>query len=355
MAGKGFLYYWDFENRIRQNRIAPAYSLFGEEIYLMRRAQDLLKATIIDTEDPGFAFHSMYYDDGSLNDFIGQARTIPMMASRQLMILKNSHKISAGELSLLESYFKHPASRTVLVFEFPPSYNPWRQRSTRLFKLMEKSTETYLFSHLREKDLHRFLEKLVQDQQVRIDSDATQVLCRRLGGNLEFIAHELEKLILLAGDERRIYRHDVEALVARHPSATIFEMLDALSERNVTLALSRLSALMDHGEPPLIIITMLYRHYQEVMTFKSLRRRGLSQSEIMSRMRLKPFQMRKHELAENHYSPTDIWQCLQLIGAAEERLKSMRVDQRTHMEMLIINLCAAGRSADGFRRTSPQA
>jgi len=340
-----YLKYWDIENRLRKERPAPVYAFFGEETFLRRRALGLLRAKL--AEGAGGDLDVVVFDlrEQSFGDFLNTARTPSLMASCQLITLKYSEKITPALLPKLEAFLARPSARNCVVLEFDPNFNPQKrandqsQHDKKLLAALEGRAERYLFSRLKDAGLIDFLVRHAQESGYRLGRESIAYLVDRLGGDLELIANEMEKLHLSAGTTREIQPSDLEQLLVKNPYATIFDMLDCLAVRQLGKAYQRLDTLLEAGEHPLGILAMLSRFYQQIMMFRSLRQKGKNESEILQQMRLWPKQYKTLEIACHHYGPEELWQNLGLIGRVEEEYKSVRLDQHHHIELLRVRLC----------------
>ncbi len=348
----GFYHYWDFENRLKNNTLGRLLSFFGDETFLRRRALTMLRTHYFPpASEAGLGDLAIDLTEGCLQDFLNQARTLPMLSPVKLLILKNADRLPAGEIGRLGDYLQHPAAKTVAVFEFAPDFNPKRPRDhtaaeKNLLKLTEAHTTCFLFQRLRMDALVGFLQRYAESERYGLDRSTIQYLAERLGGDMELIVSEMEKLYLHAGAAGAVERADIERLSIRNPMATIFDMLDDLACRQAKSAHARLTTLLDGGEHPLGILTMLNRFFQQVAVYKSLRNKGATEREILSHMRLQAFQLKNIERAHCNYSAEEAWHCLSLIGQAEEEFKSIRVNPRDHMELLLLRLCTQAEAAN---------
>jgi DNA polymerase-3 subunit delta len=347
----GFNTFWDFESKLKKDSLGKLFSFFGDETFLRRRALSLLRRTILVPGEEQFNFLSLDLADTSLDDFLHQARTIPMLTSQRLMILRQSDRMAAAELPRLEAYLQHPPGKTAVVFDFEPSFIPRKLKSEKdkkLLALMDRHTAKCQFGRLKPSDLGSFLFRFAQEEKYRFDCRAIEYLIERLGGDLELIVHEMEKLYLLAGPATEVQREDMERLMVKHPYATVFDLLDDLAARNARQVVNQLSTLLDSGEHPLGILAMVSRFLQQAMMYKSLRTRGAKEQEILSRLSkffrigMQPFQLKNLEKAHCNFSAPDLWHGLTLVGQAEEQFKSMHVDPGQHLELLLVRLCRVG-------------
>jgi DNA polymerase-3 subunit delta len=345
----GFGTFWDFENKLKNNQLGRLCCFLGEETFLRRRALALLRRKLLCPEDEAYSFLSFDLVEDSLDEFLNQARTISMLASQRLLVLKQAERIAPADLPPLEAYLQHPAARTTIVFEFDPGFNPKRlktDKERKLLGVMERHTMRILFTRLKSKNLVEFLLRYSREENYRFERPAIEYLVERLGGDTELIVNEMEKLFLLAGPTQDVRREDMERLMVKHPYATIFDMLDALAVRNARDAVTHLATLLESGEHPLGILSMIGRFFQQATMYKSLRDNGASEREILGRIsrffhikNMQSFQLNNLEKAHCNFAAPDLWHALALVGKAEEQFKSVHVEAGAHLELLLVRLC----------------
>lgn len=347
MPGRAF-YLSDLENALSRGRVASVYAFLGGETFLKERAlTKLRKAMFPEGEDP-FNYEKAYADESSTIRLLDQARTLPFLGGRRLVVLKHVEALEKGppnELQALENYVKNPAACTVLVLEFGAEFDPKHKdnQNRKTLKLALSLPEHHLFQRLTDENLVRFLEKYAVEQQYRIDRASLELLADRLDGDLTAIAHELEKLHL-AADTGPIRRADIERAASRHHSTNIFRLLDSLAARDVEGALHQLAFLLETGEAHLKMLLMIGRFYQQALGFINLSEEGVPEPEILGRLKISFYQVRPLKAAALNYTLEEIRSRLAMVGKWEEQFKSIRIDADTHMEMLLVRLC---------RRTAP--
>jgi len=101
--------------------------------------------------------------------------------------------------------------------------------------------------------------KLLDRCGKNMSPDAWMALGRKTGFELRSSLNELQKLISFVGERNIIEDRDVETVVGKTKEDSIFNLTNALSEKNASAALSALKALLDQGEHHLMILTMISR------------------------------------------------------------------------------------------------
>jgi DNA polymerase-3 subunit delta len=103
-------------SEIKENKLAPIYFLMGEETYYIDLISDYIESHVLTEQEKGFNQVILYGKDVSVQDIISHAKRYPMMADRQVVIVKEAQNLSKTIDQLID-YVKNPQTSTVLVFK----------------------------------------------------------------------------------------------------------------------------------------------------------------------------------------------------------------------------------------------
>ncbi len=99
---------------IKNKQFHPVYFLMGEEAYYIDAISDYIENSILSEEEKGFNQMVLYGRDVSIDDIISQAKRYPMMADRQVVIVKEAQDLTRT-IENLAAYVENPQSTTILV------------------------------------------------------------------------------------------------------------------------------------------------------------------------------------------------------------------------------------------------
>ena len=102
-------------NDIKSGNIKPIYFLMGEEPYYIDKLSDYIEQHVLSEEEKGFNQTVLYGRDVTIEDVVSTAKRYPMMADRQVVIVKEAQELSRT-IDKIESYVENPLPSTVLVF-----------------------------------------------------------------------------------------------------------------------------------------------------------------------------------------------------------------------------------------------
>src|SRR5256884_8970828 len=126
-----------------------------------------------------------------------------------------------------------------------------------LLKAAEKYGKVILSTLPKGAGLEKWIVQRAKLVNVKIAPDAVTLLANFTGNHLRLLANELDKLATYVGSGATITIEDVRKLSAQVQEARIFDMTDALANRNRQQALNILHDLLSDGEPPLRLISTI--------------------------------------------------------------------------------------------------
>src|SRR5690606_3501332 len=124
---------------IKKGDVKPIYFLTGEEPYFIDRISDYIEENVLREDEKGFNQMVLYGRDVTIDDIIGNAKRYPMMAEKQVIIVKEAQDLSRS-IEQLTSYAENPQPSTVLVFNY--KYKKLDKRK-KLHKAISKNGVIY--------------------------------------------------------------------------------------------------------------------------------------------------------------------------------------------------------------------
>ncbi len=91
---------------ISGGNIKPIYFLMGEEPYYIDKLTEFIESNILSEDERAFNQQVLYGRDVSIEDVISAAKRYPMMADRQVIIVREAQELSRN-IDKLESYVKN--------------------------------------------------------------------------------------------------------------------------------------------------------------------------------------------------------------------------------------------------------
>jgi len=182
-----------------------------------------------------------------------------------------------------------------------------------------------------------WINKRATSLGVKISSDATTILANFIGNQLRLLANELDKLATYVGPGATITVEDVRLLSTQVQEARIFDLTDALAQRNRKQALDILHDLLADGEPPLKLISTITSQVRSLLLVKELADEGLRVSQIVSATGMAPFVAEKALRQIGKFSSAQLEGAYHELLSTDAALKRSRLTPDLALDLLVVN------------------
>ena len=192
-------------NEIKKGNIKPIYFLFGEEAFFIDKIASYIGEKVLNEEEKGFNQMVLYGKDATIDEIVSHAKRFPMMAEKQVVIVKEAQHLSRT-IENLHGYVENPQPTTVLVFCY--KYKKLDKRKA-LYKSIKKNGVVFESKKLYENQVSDWLRKTLVSSGFTISHKAAIILVEYLGTDLGRINNELEKLKLAIPEKKEITPEDI--------------------------------------------------------------------------------------------------------------------------------------------------
>ncbi|MCB0475938.1 MAG: DNA polymerase III subunit delta, partial [Flavobacteriaceae bacterium] len=217
---------------IKKGILKPIYFLMGEEPYYIDKIAEYIEDNLLTEEEKGFNQVVLYGRDVTVEDVISNAKRFPMMAERQVVIVKEAQELSRT-IENLTAYAENPQPSTVLVFCY--KYKTLDKRK-KLYKLIEKNGLLFESKKLYENQVGDWIRRVLAGKDYQIEPKAVLMLVEFLGTDLSKISNELNKLMLVLPKGTAIAPGDIEENIGISKDFNNFELRKAVGERQFVKA-----------------------------------------------------------------------------------------------------------------------
>ena len=232
-------FYKDLEN----GKLAPLYFLFGEEPYLLNQSTERFKHAVLSEGAMDFNFTVFYASDADISNIRDAVETLPMMAPRRLVIVKEAQELSDKEWQEIDTLIESPVDSTVFVL----LASRVDKRKKQIRALLEKA-ECVEFKKPFDNQIPQWIKYIADSLGLKVSDDAIHLLHKLVGHHLTEIESELKKLGDFVGGARRIEVSDVAQVVSRSREENVFDFTRAVGENDRVKALEHLVHLIDQGQ-----------------------------------------------------------------------------------------------------------
>ncbi|AWI26197.1 DNA polymerase III subunit delta [Flavobacterium pallidum] len=284
-------------NDIKAGSIKPIYFLMGEEPYYIDKLSDYIEENVLSEEEKGFNQSVLYGRDVSMEDIIGSAKRYPMMAERQVVIVKEAQEL-AKTIDKLEGYADNPMPSTVLVFCYKYKTLDKRKKVT---KLLEKNGLVYESKKLYENQVGQWITRVLQGKGYTMEPKANAMLVEFLGTDLSKISNELDKLQIILPKGTVINAKHIEENIGFSKDYNVFELRKAIGDKNQVKAYQIAHYFAENPkENPMVVTTSLvFSFFLSLLQYHGLKDRN--PKNVASVLKVNPYFLKDYDIALRNY------------------------------------------------------
>lgn len=208
-----------------------------------------------------------------------------------------------------------------------------------LLKTAESAANGYvkLFNRPQGAELERWVRQRVAEKGGRVSPRAVNLLTSTIGNDLQILDNEIEKLVLYAG-EQEIRSRDVALLCPYMAEVNIFDLVDAIGNRNGRKAATLLQQKLSEGTDPFYLFAMFIRQFRLLIQVKELADAGERPPAIAKALRLHSFVVGKIHQQTRGFSLSQLEQIYRHLLDIDIGVKTGRAQMDTALILLVASL-----------------
>ncbi len=238
------------------NGLKPVYFLYGEDVDLLYSALNLIENACNITM-PDFNKVVFAGDNYTIQEVVESCSVMPIMDAKRLVIIKDyAGKGSDADKKYLSSYLDNPSPDTCFVM--------FASKQVPLFVSVVNKTETVDCNKMSEEMLKKVVISKFSALNKKIEKLAVDNLVTACGGSYTAVSKEIEKLSSYAGENEIITNDMVEKMVSKNIENVVYDLTNAIAERNGSKAFSIVNNLLDHGNQPTALVSLIANQFRRL-------------------------------------------------------------------------------------------
>ena len=313
---------------IKTGEFKRFYLLFGEEEFLKQSYKKRLREAIAGDDTMNYN----YFEGKGLDvrELISLANTMPFFSEKRLILVEDSGFFKAASDELAEAMADIPDTTCMVFVESAVD------KRNRLYK---KVKELGYAAELKKQDasqLARWAAGILARNGRKITAATMELFLEKTGDDMETISSELEKLISYTMGREVVTAEAVEAVTTVQVTNKIFEMVNAIVKGKTGTAMDLYEDLLTLKEPPMRILFLIARQFNQLFLAKELVDSGADRSAIASKLKVPPFVAGKLMPQARSFTREQIAGCVEACVEAEEAVKTGRLGDRMAVELMIV-------------------
>lgn len=241
----------------------PVYYLMGEEGYFTDRITGYIMDNALTEVERDFNLTVYYGLDTDIDTIVTAARRFPMMAERQVIVVKEAQMLK--NLDSLLFYLQSPQPTTVLVFAHK---NGSIDKRKKVATELERTGVVLDSKKLRDDQLPSFINSYLREKGLVADNKSVLMMKESIGADLSRLAGEIDKLaIALPQGEKAITPELVEEHIGISKEYNNFELQNALVNKDILKAnkIIQYFARNPKKNPIQMTLALLFSFFSNVM------------------------------------------------------------------------------------------
>lgn len=259
-------------NEIKAGDIRPLYFLMGEEAFFIDQISTFIETSVLDETQRGFDQTTIYGKDTSIDAIVSSAKRFPMLAERQVIVVKEAQNLSRTIEDLL-TYVKNPQLTTTLVICY--KYKSIDKRKA-LYKALSKVHVVFESKKIYDSNIPSWISGELQKMNLKITPKASYLLSEFLGNDLAKISNELSKLQLVMGDNDLITPELIQINIGISKDFNNFELQKAIAQLDQKKAyqIVRYFSQNPNQHPMVFTVATLYSFFSKLMILHTVNDRN---------------------------------------------------------------------------------
>lgn len=315
---------------LKARKYAPVYFLQGEETYYIDLISDFIQEHVLTEAEKGFNQVVVYGKDVTMATILTHARRFPMMADRQVVIVKEAQDIQdlnkEGGAKLLLDYLQKPVPSTLLVFGHK---NKSLDKRKELGKKIDQLTVALTTKKMYDNQLPEFIQEYVRERKVAAADQGIQALCEYVGNDLHRLANEIDKVIISLEPGEPITAEKVMSQVGVSKEYNIFELQKAILAKDMLLA----NKIVNYFErntkknPIIPVVAYLYSFFSKALMASNATDK--SEKGLVSVLKVSPYAVRDYSMALRQFTVPKLIENIGSLKDADLKLKGVNAGAAT--------------------------
>jgi DNA polymerase-3 subunit delta len=343
-------FYASVEKSLETQSFSPLYFFFGEEPYLINQAVNYIKVCALHGGAADFNFNSYYASDVEISQVRDEVETLPMMAPRRVILLREVQDLTDKEWASLEPLFESPVDSSVFIL-----VGGKIDKRKKFYKHLYEQAVHVEFKKPFENQIPGWIRHICKGHELTISDEAIQLLHRLVGNQLTEIESEVVKLRDFVGERKTVDLEDVAQCVSKKREENVFDLTEKIAEGDRVQSLVQLVQLLDQGQSEIGIIALVARHMRILLMIKQGMDQNLSGQRLATFAQVPTYYLQDYVQQARRWSVKKLENSLLILAETDRALKSSPLSSHIWLENMILKTCSLQQSsnsrADGIHQT----
>lgn len=323
------------EKSVESQVFSPVYFFFGDEPYLIQQAYNYLKVCALHGGAADFNFTQFFAADVEISRVRDEVETLPMMAPRRVVVLREVQDLTDKEWDVLAPLFHEPVVSTVFIL-----MGEKIDKRKKVVKGLLDQALSVEFKKPFENQVPGWIRHIARAHHLEISDEAIQLMNKLVGNQLSEIEREVRKLQDFLGERVSIQLEDVAQVVSRTREENVFDLTESLANGDRVKSLEQLVYLLDQGQSELGIVSLVARHIRILLLVKQGIEQNMAGQRLATYAQVPSYYVQDYVRQAKMWTPKKLESVLVLLAETDRALKSSPLASHIWLENLILKACS---------------
>ena len=184
--------------------------------------------------------------------------------------------------------------------------------------------------------MNNYLSNYIRDKGYSISSDSVDLIISKVGYELSNIINELDKLFIYKDTDKKITKEDIENVITKNIEKNIFELTNAIINRNKDKIMEIYNDLILAKEDPIKLLVTLSNQLRLILQVKLMRRGGYSEKEIVTTLKEHPYRI--NLAMKSSFEINDLKKKMLKLSELDYKIVTGEVDKFFGFEMFLLEI-----------------
>lgn len=326
---------------LNKHAIRNLYLFYGPEEFLKKYYIESIEKQLL-TGDLKTLNRVVMEGKADASKIMDVCETLPVFSDKKVVILKNSGLFKAKKKSgeseakgkvkedALTSYIQNVPGHTCIIF-----VEDEIDKRVKITDIIKKNGLIAEFPFQKPAELVKWVAKAFKSYKKEIDTVTSSQLVDSSEQSMNEILNEINKVVLFLGERTRVTGEDIEKVCTKSIKSRIFDLTDAIAEKDGAKALKLLNDMVVLKEPVPKILFMITRQFRHILEMKLLNSKGVSIGEAASSMGITPYAAGKISRQTRGFTVDQLKEAIKESLEMDTAIKIGKMDDRIAAELLI--------------------
>ena len=308
-----------------KKQIDFAYLVVGKDFFLRSSAEKMITKRCVDNF---LEMNVSHFNDEnySINAFLDSLIQVPFGSEKRVVVLSEVNLNSQDQKKILEA-LKNKNSLVCVIFVYSEMQN-------FLNKIKDECTIVDC-APLDPETIRAIVVNKLAKNGIKIEGNAVKTLIDFTNGDMTFIDQEMKKLIAFAQESKQIKEKDVLDLVHKNIEYSVFELSNAVADKNREKALALLDLMIANKESPQNLLGMLLANFRR-MFYVSVSKE--SNAVLANALGVKEYSIKIAKRLALKFTPKKLKKILDIGGQIDFDIKNSKMDDKNAIYYFVTNI-----------------